>query len=88
MAPDTIENARSHFERNTLQFPCLADPERRVFQTYDVQSRLISMGQRPALFLIDKEGIVRFAYLGWQQWQIPTTESMLEKLEALGVRKD
>ena len=88
MAPDTIENARSFFERHRLPFPCLADPERRVFRLYDVQSRLASLGQRPALFVIDKEGAVRFAHLGWQQWEIPTNETVLAQLQALNVRTD
>ena len=88
MAPDILEHARSYFERSRLPFPCLADPDRRVFRLYDVQSRLVSLGQRPALFVIDKESVVRFAYLGWQQWEIPTNETVLAHLQALSVRKD
>ena len=88
VAPDTIENARSFFERHRLPFPCLADPDRRVFRMYDVQSRLVSLGQRPALFVIDKEGIVQYAHLGSQQWEIPTDETVLAQLEALNVRSE
>jgi len=55
---------------------------------YDVQSRRVSLGQRPALFVIDKEGTVRYAHLGWQQWEIPTDETVLAQLEALNVRSE
>ena len=88
MAPDSPEHARSYFERNRLPFPCLADPDRRAFRLYDVQSRLASLGQRPALFVVDMEGLVRYAYLGWQQWEIPSNDTVLARLQALNERKD
>ena len=44
---------------------------------------MISLGQRPALFIVDAEGTVRFAHLGFQQWEIPTIDETLEQLDAL-----
>ena len=84
IAPDTVENARTYFQRNDIPFPCLSDPDREVFRRYDVKSAMISLGQRPGLFIIDKEGVVRYAHLGWQQWEIPTVDETLEQLDALG----
>ena len=84
IAPDTLENARSYFEREAIPFPCLPDPDRAVFRQYDVKSAMISLGQRPGLFIIDKEGMVRYAYLGFQQWEIPTVDATLAELDALG----
>lgn len=66
-----------------MPFPCLADEDRRVFRLYDVKSSLISLGQRPGLFVIDGQGIVRFAHLGWQQWEIPSIEETLRQLDTL-----
>ena len=83
IAPDTLDNARRYFETNDIPFPCLPDPDREVFRLYDVRSALVSLGQRPALFIIDKDGIVRYAYLGWQQWEIPSVDETLEQLDAL-----
>jgi peroxiredoxin Q/BCP len=83
VAPDTLENARRYFEKNDIPFPALPDPDRRVFRQYDVKSAMISLGQRPAMFILDKEGTVRYAYLGWQQWEIPTIDETLEQLDAL-----
>ena len=34
--------------------------------------------ERPALFVIDREGVVRYAYLGWQQWEIRSNAEVLE----------
>ena len=84
IAPDTIENARRYFERDEIPFGCLADPDRRVYRMYDVKSSPISLGQRPGLFVIDKGGVVRYAHLGWQQWEIPSVDDTLQQLDALG----
>ena len=84
IAPDSLEHAQIYFERNEIPFPCLADPEREVYRQYDVKSALVSLGQRPGLFIVDGEGVVRYAYLGWQQWEIPSVEETLRQLDGLG----
>ncbi len=84
IAPDTLERAQNYFQREEIPFPCLADPDRRVYRQYDVKSALVSLGQRPGLFIVDGEGIVRYAYLGWQQWEIPSVEETLRELDGLG----
>ena len=83
IAPDTLENARNFFQSRDIPFPCLPDDDRTVFRRYDVKSAMISLGQRPGLFIIDKERAVRYAYLGWQQWEIPSVDETLEQLDAL-----
>jgi peroxiredoxin Q/BCP len=83
VAPDTPERAHAYFQQHDIPFPCLADPDRRVFRQYDVKSAMISLGQRPAVFIIDAEGTVRFAYLGFQQWEIPTIDETLAELDKL-----
>ena len=82
IAPDTLENARNFFQEHDIPFPCLPDADRTVFRQYDVKSAMISLGQRPGLFIIGKEGIVRYAYLGWQQWEIPSVDETLAQLDA------
>jgi len=83
IAPDTLEHAQEFFQRNELPFTCLADPDRKVFRQYDVKSAMISLGQRPGLFIIDEDGAVASAYLGFQQWEIPTIDDTLAELDKL-----
>src|SRR3970282_1024635 len=64
--------------------PCLADSDRLAYRQSDVKSAMVSLGQRPGLFIVDREGVVRYAYLGWQQWEIPSVEETLRELDALG----
>lgn len=61
-----------------LPFPCLVDTEHAVFDLYQIESRLISLGQRPGLYVIDRQGVVRFAQIGWQQWDIPRNAEVLK----------
>ena len=75
---DSADRALSYFQRNRIPFPCLVDPEHRVYDLYLVESRVVSMGQRPGLFVIDAEGIVRYAHIGWQQWEIPRNAEILD----------
>ena len=63
---------------NPYPFPLLADSDHIVFDRYDVVSTMMSLGQRPALFVIDRDGIVRFDSIGTQQWQIPTNDNVLQ----------
>ena len=58
-------------------FPLLPDSDHRVFDAYDVVSRMASLGQRPAVFVIGGDGVVRFDSIGTQQWQIPTDDVVL-----------
>jgi peroxiredoxin Q/BCP len=83
IAPDSVEHAQGYFQRNDIPFPCLADPERKVFRQYDVKSAIVSLGQRPGLIVIDREGVVRYSYLGWQQYEIPTVDETLKQIDAL-----
>ena len=83
IAPDTLEHAGTYFQRNDIPFHCLADPDRRVFRQYDVKSAMVSLGQRPGLFIVDREGAVRYAHLGWQQWEIPSVDETLAQVDAL-----
>lgn len=84
VAADTLGNARAYFQKHRLPFPCLVDNDHTVYDMYNVQSRVISLGQRPGLFIIDKEGIVRYVHVGSQQWDIPSVADVLARLDAIG----
>lgn len=83
IAPHTVEEAAAFAGERDYPFPMLCDPGLDVFRAYDVQSKLASLGQRPAVFVIDAEGVVRFDSVGSQQWQIPSVDELLGVLSAL-----
>jgi thioredoxin-dependent peroxiredoxin len=83
IAPDTADGVARFVRDNDYPFPLLADAEHVVFDAYDVVSTMMSLGQRPALFVIDPTGTVRFDSIGTQQWQIPSNDNVLKVVAAL-----
>jgi peroxiredoxin Q/BCP len=83
IAADSAEGVTRFVRDNDYPFPLLADTNHRVFDAYDVISTMMSLGQRPAVFVIDLQGVVRFDSIGTQQWQIPTNDNVLAILSSL-----
>ena len=80
IAPDTVEGVCRFVRNGGYPFPLLADPEHAAFDAYDVVSKLASLGQRPAVFLVDRDGIVRLDAIGTQQWDIASNDDILALL--------
>ena len=67
---ESMQTARRYFLDNKICFPCVIDPEKTVYRRYGVASRLMSLGQRPGIFVIDLKGLVQHIYIGRQQWEL------------------
>jgi peroxiredoxin len=80
LAPGSLEQTGAFAAARGIPFPLLADPQLEVYRTYQVESRLLSLGQRAALYAIDRDGLVRYAFLGAQQWQLGDTDEALAAL--------
>lgn len=83
MAPDTPDGVARFVRNNDYPFALLADTDHAVFDAYDVVNTMMSLGQRPALFVVDQQGTVRFDSIGTQQWQIPSNENVLAVVASL-----
>ena len=83
ISAESPERSEAYLRSHPLPYPTLVDADHSVFDAYDVTSRLVSLGQRPALFVIDAEGVVRFEEVGAQQYNIPPNEKVLEVVESL-----
>jgi peroxiredoxin Q/BCP len=83
IAPEGIDAVRKYVSQNEVPYPIVSDAEHKVFDAYDVASRALSLGQRPALFVVDREGVVRWETVGTQQWQIPTNKHVMSVLAGL-----
>ena len=83
ISAESPARSEAYLRSHPLPYPTLIDENHEVFDAYDVTSRFISLGQRPGLFVIDGEGIVRFEDVGAQQYNIPPDEKVLGVLESL-----
>ena len=80
IAPDTLDGVEKFVRGNEYPFALLADVDHAVFDGYDVVSTMMSLGQRPAVFIVGRDGVVHYDSVGTQQWQIPTNSTVLEQL--------
>jgi peroxiredoxin Q/BCP len=83
ISAESPQRSEAYLRSHPLPYPTLVDAEHEVFDAYDVTSRLMSLGQRPGLFVIDADGVVRFEEVGAQQYNIPPNEQVLKVLESL-----
>jgi peroxiredoxin len=80
------EVVRRYIEDKGLPFNILIDESRDVLRAYGVWHRVgIDAWNiaRPALFLIDRSGAIRYSYIGRTQEDFPTHEEILRQLDTL-----
>lgn len=77
---------RAYVEDNGLPFNILIDESREVSKRYGVWQRigLASWNlARPALFLIDKEGRVRFSFVADSQDEFPSHDEIQRQIDGI-----
>ena len=83
VAAESVAAIDRFTKQHPVPFPIVSDADHLVFDEYDVVSRAMSLGQRPAVFVIDRTGVVRFDAIGTQQWQIADNKTVLDILASL-----
>lgn len=83
IAPHKIDKVGKFVSADPYPFPLLADPDTAVFRRYDVLSKIVSLGQRPAVFVVDGAGIVRFDAVGTKMQDIAGNDEVLAVLAGL-----
>lgn len=76
-------------QRHPHPFPLLADEARRVVRSYGVYVALNFESfriARPATFLIDPGGLIRFIHVGRHQFDRPSVEQIMAILDGPGRR--
>lgn len=75
---------RGYAEKNGITFPLLVDKTRSVIKSYGVYHWLSLEAYniaRPATFIIDKTGIIRYMYIGSHQFDLAKQREILESLK-------
>lgn len=84
IAPSSGDKADQYVAKSgKFPFPLLSDRDHKVFDAYDVVSKLLSLGQRPAMFVIDAAGVVAYNQVGKQQTDLPTVDEIIDELKAV-----
>ena len=80
---------RGFVEKNGITFPLLVDKTREVIKSYGVYHWLSLDAYniaRPATFIIDKTGIIRYMYIGSHQFDLVKPSEILESLKGVAER--
>ena len=57
--------------------------EHGILDAYGQEFRLLKLGRMPAMVVVDREGLIRFAHYGSSMADIPALEELLEALDAI-----
>ena len=82
MSADPLEQARLTVSEPGLAFPVLSDSSREYIREYDVLHPQEGIA-RPSLFILDREGVVRWRYVGMNAADRPPIATVLEQLQAI-----
>ena len=77
---------RGYAEKNGITFPLLVDKTRSIIKSYGVYHWLSLEAYniaRPATFIIDKTGIIRYMYIGSHQFDLAKQPEILESLKEI-----
>ena len=80
---DRLDQAGYVVDRLGVTFPILYDPEAEVVRRYGVYDLLGDKVAAPSVFVIDKEGSIRWRYIGRSIIDRPTVTHIVERLEAI-----
>lgn len=79
-----MENAQTLESRyGKGKFPIYYDETKEVPKELHQEWKLLKLGRMPALLILDKDGIVQYAYYSDSMKDIPENEKIFEILEKL-----
>jgi len=74
-----------YLAKNPVSFPFLLDEDRAVTKAYGIYHRFgtdaINIA-RPATFIVDRRGLLRFVYVSSDQYDRPDVSSVLQQLQS------
>jgi len=83
VGPEEPNDFKRYWEKEKMPFPGLADPRHEAAGLFGQQVSLLKLGRMPAVFVIDREGKVRYAHRASSMADIPPNREILEILRAL-----
>jgi peroxiredoxin Q/BCP len=83
VGPEGKQAFAAFWEKHDLPFLGLPDPHHSVLKRFGQEVNLFKLGRMPAQVLVDKKGVVRFAYYGHSMSDIPPNQEVLKLLDEM-----
>jgi peroxiredoxin len=80
---DNETNAKKLEQKYARKYPIFYDETKRVPKMLKQEVKLLKLGRMPGLLIIDKNGIIQYAYYGENMHDIPSNEEILEVLKKI-----
>ena len=83
VSTDRLSGADWAIDYLDLGFPILVDPEAEVIHSYGVYDLLNDGYATPSTFIIDKNGNVRWKYIGRNYYDRPSNQQIIAQLRQI-----
>ncbi len=83
---EKLERIRNYLEKHSYPFPILSDAKREVVKDYGVYVRLNFESvhiARPATFILDPEGLIRYIFVASIQTEYPEDADLFAVLDGM-----
>jgi peroxiredoxin len=83
IGPEGPRRFKQVWDEQRYPFVGFADYRHTVADLYGQEVNLTKLGRMPAMLIVDKQGIIRFAHFGDNMADIPRNEDVLALLDQL-----
>jgi peroxiredoxin len=83
IGPEGPRRFKQVWEEQRYPFVGFADYRHEVADLYGQEVKLSKLGRMPAMLIVDKQGVIRFAHFGDDMADIPVNENVLVLLDQL-----
>jgi peroxiredoxin len=80
VAKDSLEKVKEYWADESIPYLGVPDPEGRIGGLYHQKSKF---GLMPAVFVVDRAGVLKMAHYGTSMKDIPTVTEILERAKAI-----
>jgi peroxiredoxin len=87
VGPEDYESFGAYWHEHGMPFPGLADPRHEVADLYSQRVAFLT-GRMPSMFIIDKNGKIRYVHHGESMSDIESDENVLALLDKLNAETD
>lgn len=87
VGPDGPKAFQRFWESEKMPFIGLSDVGNTIARSYFQEFNLLKFGWVPALFVVDKTGLIRYAHYGESMSDIPENEAVLTTLDEINAGK-
>jgi peroxiredoxin len=81
IAPHDSEKVKAYWEKEKLPYVGVPDPDGILGKLYKQEWNLIKLGRMPALFVVDRSGLLAFVYYSKDMADIPPDSDIFEILD-------